>query len=73
MTKSAYPQWKQDLLRQIRDYANDHYNEGWDVVVEACDDEEICIIIGKAFSLKGALARIQLTIDARAEALSNCY
>lgn len=44
-----------DLIAFIREYAIAHYNEGWDVVVEAYDDAQIAEVLGKTTTKKAAL------------------
>lgn len=48
------------LVPAIREYANDHYEEnGWDVVVETWDDDDLRKAIGYATTFKGALKKVQ--------------
>lgn len=47
------------LLHAVRQHATEHYNEGWDVVVETMIDDEIITAFGRARTETGAIAKIQ--------------
>jgi hypothetical protein len=38
-------QWREAMVEAVKKYAQEHYDEGWDVVVEAYDDAEILGVI----------------------------
>ena len=46
------------LISAVRLHAMMNYEEGWDVVVEAWTDEDIAEVIGKARTVKSAIARV---------------
>jgi hypothetical protein len=46
---------RQQLISQVRAYAEAHYADGWDVVVECYEDADIDAQIGRARSLNGAI------------------
>ena len=57
-----------DLIRQIRDHALAHYGDGgWDVIVEAWDDDAIADAIGKARTLDGALRKLRPIVGVYAD------
>ena len=39
--KTATPEFKAELIAGFKWYAQQHYDEGWDMVVETMTDEEI--------------------------------
>jgi len=47
-----------ELLKAVRAYALDHYEQGWDVLIECHSDAEIIEAIGKAKTVKGAIANV---------------
>jgi hypothetical protein len=52
------------LIAAVRAHAEANYDAGgWDVVVECYDDEEIAEVIGRARTLKGAIAKFATVID----------
>ena len=52
------------LIDAVRKHAVANYNSGgWDVVVECYTDEEIAEVIGRARTVKGALAKFSAIID----------
>lgn len=56
------------LIAAIRAYATEHYNSsGWDVIVECYDDRSIAEVIGRARTVKGALAKFAPIIDVVAD------
>jgi mannitol-1-phosphate/altronate dehydrogenase len=42
-------------IQAVKDYAQEHYEDGWDVVVEAMEDKEIAHIIKGAGSHRIAI------------------
>ena len=54
---------KADLVAAVRTHAVEHYTEGWDIVVEAYDDARIVEIIGKARTVKGAIAKMSEVVE----------
>ena len=54
------------LIDSIRAYAMKHYNDddGWDFIVECYEDYDILSQIGKARTLKGAIAKLSGTCSA---------
>lgn len=47
-----------DLVSEIRKHALANYEKGWDVVVEAWDDETIVEAIGRAKTVSGAIKKV---------------
>ena len=48
------------LIAAVKAHANEHYNEdGWDVVVEALNDNDIAIEIGGARSEAAAIRNVR--------------
>jgi len=59
-----------EMMVAVRAYAETHYEEGWDVVVEATDDEELAEDIGAATTVEEAIAnvgRVVLLLEERRE------
>ena len=54
---------RRELIAAIRNHANKNYSRGWDVVVECYTDGEIADVIGRARTVKGALAKFSAIID----------
>jgi len=55
---------KPEIIAAVREYALAHYEDGgWDVIVEAYDDEQIADVIGQVQSLKAAIAKFAVVID----------
>jgi hypothetical protein len=55
---------RQALIAAVRAHAAENYDAGgWDVIVECYDDEQIAEVIGRARTLKGALAKFATIID----------
>jgi hypothetical protein len=53
-----------ELVAAVKAYAIENYTEGgWDVIVEAWDDAEIAETIGRATTVKGALAKFADVVD----------
>lgn len=46
------------FIKEVREYALDHYEEGWDVIVESFTDVELDELIAKAASLEQAIKRV---------------
>jgi len=63
------------LLQEIRKYCVEHYEEGYDVVVEAYDDEDLQGFIDdyKVTSVKQFVKEFQFLIDHRNEMMSTGY
>lgn len=55
------------LVAFIKTHALTHYNAGWDIVVEAMDDDEIAKTLGNASSQKAALAAFADVVDVHTE------
>lgn len=69
---------RQELIEQVKAYALEHYEDGgWDVVVECYDDAMIAEVIGKARTLKGALAKFKTVVsiyaDRQADARNSAF
>jgi ribosomal protein L12E/L44/L45/RPP1/RPP2 len=47
-----------EMIQAVRDHANAHYEEGWDVIVEAWEDKEIEEVILKCRTKEGAIKKI---------------
>ncbi len=67
-----------ELVQAVKDYATEHYNDGgWDVLVEAYGDDQIAEVIGKARTVKGALAKfkplISVWADRQADAINSAF
>ncbi len=59
---------KQELVKAVKDYAIEHYNDGgWDVVVECWSDAEIAEQIGGASTVKGAIKKFSWLVDVWAD------
>lgn len=48
----------EDLLWGVKRYAQENYQHGWDVIVEAYVDEDILALIGKVKSLQAAISKV---------------
>lgn len=46
------------LIAHVKNHALANYENGWDIVIEAWDDEEIAETIGYATTEKGAVAKV---------------
>jgi len=63
------PQYTTDeLVEYVKAYALDHYNDGgWDVIVEAYDDDQIREMLGQVTTREGALKKarwlVRLFVD----------
>ncbi len=63
------------LVAQVREYAQEHYNEGgWDMITETMSDEDLVRLIGRARTFDGALRKVGIVAseyaDRRAEVVS---
>jgi len=57
-----------ELVAKVREHALANYEAGgWDVIVEAYDDEQIRKLLGGASTWKGALKKFALVIDVYSE------
>ncbi len=56
-----------DLVEAVKTHALDHYTDGWDEIVECFTDEEIAEAIGKARTVKGAIAKMAVIVKIRNE------
>lgn len=57
-----------DIVKAVRDHALAHYNDGgWDVIVEAWDDNQILDTIGYATTAKGAIKKVASIVDIYAD------
>jgi len=52
-----------ELIAAVREHALANYEQGWDVVVEAWEDDEIATVIGKARTANGAIKRMAKAIE----------
>lgn len=65
---------EQTLIAYIRDYAEKHYTDGWDEVVEAWMDGDILEILSECqFDLPKTMDAIQSIMDVRAEIKSTAF
>lgn len=55
------------MLRAVREHAQAHYEQGWDIIVEATTDDELAELIGKARTNRGAIANVESFVDLKAE------
>lgn len=54
---------RRELIAAVRAHAEENYGQGWDIVVECYDDAEIAEVIGRARTVKGAIAKFAPMID----------
>jgi len=47
-----------NLVSEVKEFAYENYDNGWDSLVECHDDAEIRTAIGRARTLKGALKNV---------------
>lgn len=48
------------LLQQVKDHALRNYErDGWDYLIECYSDDEVLAAIGKASTLRGAIANVR--------------
>jgi hypothetical protein len=71
-------QIQRSVIKAIREYATEHYSDGgWDVIVEAYDDQDIAEIVGNVSSLPGAIAKFATIInvysDRQADAVNSAF
>lgn len=53
-----------ELIAAVRQYALEHYEDGWDVIVEAFDDSQIDEEIGShVCTVSGAIKRLSVFAD----------
>lgn len=62
---------REELVQGVKEYAQAHYDDGWDVVVETYTDEELVETIGRARTLKGALSKFGLVVEHWEEGRAN--
>ena len=46
------------MIEAVKRYAYEHYEEGWDVVVECWDKADYVEVIGKARTVEGAIRKV---------------
>ncbi len=67
----------QSLIDAVKAYAHEHYDEGWDYVVEAMEDYEIAKDIAGATTPEEAIAKmakiVKLLSDHRSEMQSTAF
>jgi hypothetical protein len=51
------------LITEVFTYAEEHYYDGWDVIVETFTREEMAQLIGRGTTLKGALKKAKLVVE----------
>lgn len=52
------------MVEAVKRHAAAHYETGgWDIVVEAFDDAQIAEIIGRAWTPKGAIAKVAFVVN----------
>lgn len=49
----------EELIKEIRRYAKEHYGDGWDLITETYSDQSIADVIGRTRTLKSALAKLE--------------
>lgn len=54
-----------ELIKAIREHAKAHYDEGWDIIVEAYEDSEIVEEIGDATTPEQAISRMAEIVELR--------
>lgn len=54
-----------ELIKAVRDHAQAHYDEGWDVIVEAYEDSEIVEAYGDATTPEQAISRMAEIVELR--------
>jgi hypothetical protein len=62
-----------DALQLVKRHAYEHYEQGWDIVVECCDDAEIVEAIGNATTREGAIRNVAeaLYLEAHTDQLND--
>ena len=64
---------EQKAISMIRKYANNFYNDGWDIVVESFSDGDILeYLSNNGMDISKTIDDIQETIDLRKEMADNC-
>lgn len=59
---------RDELVEAVKDHATEHYNDGgWDMLVEAYEDDQIAEVIGGARTVKGALAKFKPLVSVWAD------
>lgn len=59
------------LVDEVKAYATEHYNEGWDVVVETMSDEDIAEKIGRSQKLTTALGKFSTLVSVHSERVAD--
>lgn len=54
-----------EIVKAVREHAQAHYDEGWDIVVEAYEDKEIIEAVGDATTAEQAIARMSEIVEVR--------
>lgn len=62
---------RRELLAEVKAYAMEHYEQGWDVFVEAYTDDELNEAIGKATTLRGALYKLRFIAEIRNDRMTD--
>jgi hypothetical protein len=62
-TAPAVSAKRSELVAAVKAHAAANYANGWDVIVECYDDAEIAKVIGRARTLKGAIAKFASVVD----------
>lgn len=66
-----------ELVEQVKQYAMDHYTDGWDVVAECYDDPKIAEMIGRATTLEEAIHEltpfVEIWADREADARNSVF
>lgn len=62
---------EQRMIQAIREYATVLYNEGWDIVVEAYDDNQLLEeLLQNGMNLPKTIQSLQAMIDVRADMMA---
>lgn len=59
------------LIQVVKEYAAAHYEDGWDVILEALDDVQLRNAFHPATTLAEAIANLQPIVDVRREQQAN--
>jgi hypothetical protein len=51
------------LIEGVKSYAREHYEEGWDIVIECWRDGEISREVGNSTTVEGAIKRLRPLIE----------
>lgn len=62
---------RQELVDAVKLHAVTHYSEGWDVVVETMDDDDINDIIGLARTPAGAIKKFAPIVGVWADRIAD--